>query len=334
MYSLGKMRSIITISTIFTLLCLIAVNSSAQKSNFINSSKKYKNKYLDKLNDNEKIKKSWYHYITTETDNKEYFARVFYPETKQIISYEQYESKKFKVKSGVSKKWTDEGILKSEGFYKNNERIGLWKFYNRKDGHLYEEGAFKRDVKIGIWNKYNEDGDTTAQYTYEEGVKHGAFIVYDTLGQIYNQGVYNNDSIFTQTKLDTISIDVIAELPTFKDSRCEDSAPYQERKMCSDNYMLQYIYKNLKYPAKARKLGIQGKVIAQFVVSKDGKLNDIDILSGICDELKNECIRVIKSMPTWITNFVQIEVKVKIILPMCNKHFIDFTIAFIYPNHR
>jgi TonB family C-terminal domain len=64
--------------------------------------------------------------------------------------------------------------------------------------------------------------------------------------------------------------------------------------------MMRFLSKNIKYPSIASKYGISGKVYAQFVVSKLGKLYNVKILRGIgggCDE---EAVRVIKLMPDWI----------------------------------
>lgn len=63
--------------------------------------------------------------------------------------------------------------------------------------------------------------------------------------------------------------------------------------------MMHYLGKNIKYPSIAMKMGIQGRVVAQFVVDKTGKVSNIKIiraLGGGCDE---EAIRVIKAMPLW-----------------------------------
>ncbi len=60
-----------------------------------------------------------------------------------------------------------------------------------------------------------------------------------------------------------------------------------------------FVNKNLKYPAQARRMGIEGKVFAYFVVDKDGSLSDIKIAKGIgagCDE---EVLRIIKMSPKW-----------------------------------
>jgi TonB family protein len=60
-----------------------------------------------------------------------------------------------------------------------------------------------------------------------------------------------------------------------------------------------YLAKNIKYPEEARKSGIQGRVIIQFVVDKDGSISDVNVVRGVCPALDAEAIRVVKSMPNW-----------------------------------
>ena len=60
-----------------------------------------------------------------------------------------------------------------------------------------------------------------------------------------------------------------------------------------------YLSQNLKYPAEARRLGIEGTVIVVFVVNSDGSLSDIEILRGIGGGADEEAIRVIENAPNW-----------------------------------
>lgn len=60
-----------------------------------------------------------------------------------------------------------------------------------------------------------------------------------------------------------------------------------------------FVGKNLKYPAQARRIGVEGKVFAQFIVDKDGSLSDIKVVRGIgagCDE---EVLRILNKSPKW-----------------------------------
>ena len=64
--------------------------------------------------------------------------------------------------------------------------------------------------------------------------------------------------------------------------------------------LFKYLSKNVKCPVIAQENGIQGRVICQFVVNKDGSIVDVEVVrSGGDPSLDKEAIRVIKSMPKW-----------------------------------
>ncbi len=61
----------------------------------------------------------------------------------------------------------------------------------------------------------------------------------------------------------------------------------------------EFVSDNLKYPPKATRMGVEGRVFVEFIVEKDGSLTDINVAKGIgggCDE---EAVRVISSAPKW-----------------------------------
>jgi len=39
--------------------------------------------------------------------------------------------------------------------------------------------------------------------------------------------------------------------------------------------------------------------VTQFVIAKDGSVTDVDVVIGICEEFKQECLRVLNNMPEW-----------------------------------
>ena len=63
--------------------------------------------------------------------------------------------------------------------------------------------------------------------------------------------------------------------------------------------LMKFLSKNIKYPVEAQKAGQQGRVICQFVVTKEGKPADIKVVRGVSPVLDNEAVRVIKAMPAW-----------------------------------
>ncbi|MBO6078193.1 MAG: energy transducer TonB [Bacteroidaceae bacterium] len=63
--------------------------------------------------------------------------------------------------------------------------------------------------------------------------------------------------------------------------------------------LLEYLRKNIKYPAICRENNIQGRVIVSFVVNKDGGIVDPEVIKGVNPSLDKEALRVISTMPKW-----------------------------------
>ncbi len=60
-----------------------------------------------------------------------------------------------------------------------------------------------------------------------------------------------------------------------------------------------YVGEKIKYPAQARRMGVEGRVFVQFVVNRDGSIVDVTAIKGIgagCDE---EAVRIVQSAPPW-----------------------------------
>ena len=63
--------------------------------------------------------------------------------------------------------------------------------------------------------------------------------------------------------------------------------------------MMKFLSDNIKYPVSAQENGVQGRVICNFVVEKDGSITDVNVVKGVNDDLDKESLRVIKLMPKW-----------------------------------
>lgn len=63
--------------------------------------------------------------------------------------------------------------------------------------------------------------------------------------------------------------------------------------------LMQYLRKNIKYPTICQEQGIQGRVVVQFVVNKDGSIVDPEVIKPVNPYLDKEALRVISTMPKW-----------------------------------
>ncbi len=87
---------------------------------------------------------------------------------------------------------------------------------------------------------------------------------------------------------------IVEEMPLFPG--CDELGTYTEKKPCSDRKMLEFIYKNIKYPKAARDNGTEGMVVVSFVVEKDGSISTLKIQRDIGDGCGVEALSVVGLM--------------------------------------
>ena len=82
--------------------------------------------------------------------------------------------------------------------------------------------------------------------------------------------------------------------------------------------LLYFLSQSVQYPVECQKSGIQGRVICQFAVAKNGKIEDVRVVrSGGHPLLDKEAVRVLRSMPKWIPGKKRGEsVRVKYTVPV------------------
>ena len=63
--------------------------------------------------------------------------------------------------------------------------------------------------------------------------------------------------------------------------------------------LMKFLSENVRYPEAASKAGIQGRVLVNFIVEKDGRISNIHAINKVNDYLDAEAIRVVGVMPKW-----------------------------------
>ena len=79
---------------------------------------------------------------------------------------------------------------------------------------------------------------------------------------------------------------IVEDMPMLGD--CKDEKSKYKREECTAREIMLHIKNNFKYPEISKANGIEGTVVVQFVVEKDGSITDISILKGICDPIDKE----------------------------------------------
>ena len=91
-------------------------------------------------------------------------------------------------------------------------------------------------------------------------------------------------------------VDVVEQMPLFSKT-CLDE---DDKNMCSNTKLLSFVHSKIKYPAIARENYIEGMVVIQFIIEKDGSITDPKIMKDIGGGCGQEALRVVKMMNKWL----------------------------------
>ena len=124
-----------------------------------------------------------------------------------------------------------------------------------------------------------------------------------------NGAVYTHETTTTKQEEDEV-FQVVEEQPMFPGGM---------------NELMNYLRKDMKYPKEAQEKGIQGRVIVQFVVNKDGSICDAEVVKPVNPLLDAEALRAVNAMPKWTPGKQKGEpVRVRFTLPL-SFHLADGT---------
>ena len=168
--------------------------------------------------------------------------------------------------------------LTSEEPYPSDHRA----FYSKEIPSVY--------FTTGKYPQHNTDRDTQGIIDYEAMERELEYIYNFTLA------LANTDM-----SLSFRSLHVDGETGTDK------AVPFFEcdqRPQFSNNadpryFLKEWVYRYLKYPASAVNDGVQGTVMVQFVIGKDGSVTDAKVVKGVSEELDAEALKVITASPKW-----------------------------------
>lgn len=67
-----------------------------------------------------------------------------------------------------------------------------------------------------------------------------------------------------------------------------------------DAALMKYLSSNINYPTVAMENGVQGRVIVQFVVTKNGTVGEVKVIRSVDRDLDKEAVRLCKSLPKFV----------------------------------
>jgi periplasmic protein TonB len=147
---------------------------------------------------------------------------------------------------------------------------------------------FNKKILDGLYSMWSADGNLTREVEYVNNKMNGSFKTYWDNGNLKRADFYENDQ--------------------FISGNCYSSAgkdtsyfPYEQRPVYpgGDAELRKYLSTAVKYPVEAKRREIQGRVLVQFSIDKEGKSGDFIVKQKVDPLLDTEALRVIKNMPDW-----------------------------------
>jgi TonB family protein len=184
------------------------------------------------------------------------------------------------IREGKVTCYHENGKLLSEGLYEEGKAVGLHLDY-------YENGSLRKEML------YNDDDRHYVQFLSEEGVN----LIPNGKGLVYERQPRMNRTLFMEIDnyMSVASYYVTPGADTVF-TKVEAEAEYIGglEKLAMD------IRKLLKYPKTAKRKGIEGKVLVQFVVDKRGHITNSQVVKGLDPECDQVAISTVNQLHAWI----------------------------------
>lgn len=99
-----------------------------------------------------------------------------------------------------------------------------------------------------------------------------------------NETEDDQDDLQKEDELEKVEIRIVEDMPQFPGGPME---------------FIKWLTRNLKYPPAAQQLKVQGRVVAEFIVNKDGSVTDVKVVKSLHSDCDREALRVLSMMPRW-----------------------------------
>jgi TonB family protein len=137
---------------------------------------------------------------------------------------------------------------------------------NLKNGKIDHSDAWRGDEPVGVWIGRTGRGSEERDYNFE--------LVYEERKCSNPESLQGVNNFFADN------------------TAVSYKAPILEERTDIMHFLVRY----LRYPAKARRNGIQGKVYIAFTITKEGKVQDIVVTQGVHILLDKESVRLLRQM--------------------------------------
>lgn len=169
-------------------------------------------------------------------------------------------------------------------------------------GRMFDEGlgVSQNHTSAAIWyQKAARNAKALARLgeMYAEGI--GVEQNYQQAANCFFEAEQEGDSVSSPKRLEELLSQGLAKQELLPELKVYDVVEENASFPGGNQACYTWLAKRMRYPRKAQEQGIQGRVIVQFVIDKDGSLRDILVVRSPDPSLSQEAIRLVSGMPKW-----------------------------------
>jgi protein TonB len=259
---------------LLAVLCF-AINGHAQS---LENEPQYFNKHWSPVSD---PKKAVFYRTVEYKDSTRFVVRDYFISGKIQRIAECSQVAPRLIYEGKNIVYYENGAIKEETNYRNDEKIGIYKSY-------YMDGGLEFEL-------YNTPGRKTKYITYINSA--GTTLLSNGNGMIPARSVRGEKSF-------TLIEDSVATGLGNVDELEQDTQFYRVDKEAQFKGGLEalarYLQLTVKYPSEARRRGIQGTVFVTFMVDERGAVRDWEVVKGLSADCDAAALNAVASMDEWI----------------------------------
>ncbi len=159
----------------------------------------------------------------------------------------------------------------------------------------------------GYFSYYHSNGEIDSRGKYKNGVKDSTWIGYKNTGRLYYKEKYSKGKLVNGNSYDSLGAEYFYEENIDKGTQPKNGM----------RTFYKHVQKVMRYPAYARRRGIQGRVFVEFVVDKEGVPTKVKVIKGIGGGCDKEAVEAVRSFKKWIPGLQRGQkIKQKIVLPI------------------
>lgn len=233
----------------------------------------------------------------------------YYTENGEMFRTGFFEDKELTKPVGPFRCYYKDGQLAKYGVFKEGKRNGKWQEYF-SDGRLCYETVYKDNYQTGFSISVNINNDSTLYYLNDlgegcvmlhyasgkkvyqgkyapHGVKDSLWCFYDNKERIWYTQTYENGVLVSETCYDTTGLvmqDCVSQEAVFRKGK---------------NSLQRYMYNALTFPKGYELTKGPQRIVASFMVEKDGKISDIRLIQSLHPAFDKAVIDALGRMPRW-----------------------------------